>query len=278
MKIRTGDLLLIKRTNLESILTEMVDVKAKWSEVGIFDIDILENGDRQVNVFLLTDNGAKRLPYNTVLKMYNPNVVAHREFIYRDRINYVASIKESISQLENEPKENIAITLEEYKGNNPHRTGFTNPELIAKILAKAKIIDYEKGILISNFQEGGVLDKIYGKETLLFPAKNIDPNELLENAKIDVENLIKNYVKHKSEISNDKQNIQEYVRNERQHNNDYSTNGEVYPEQYPSIVSMAKKNNSSIQGNITASNSMIEKAKKDMENRAKYDKKFKPKA
>jgi len=83
------------------------------------------------------------------------------------------------------------------KGNpdSQIKVDFTPADFIGSILAQAELIHYDPEILISDFQEGGHLDAIYGNEVPLFPRKPAENirEYLLHKARQEAELLVMSY-------------------------------------------------------------------------------------
>lgn len=194
MKFRTGDLFFAKKWCLDSIIGHLIDQRSTWTDVGIFDV----NGENEISIFMMTSNGAQRLPFDKVMKDPTLQSSAYRELTNRNRALFYLSIKTMINNLNQSPKENIGILIDEYKGKSVERTGYTSSELVSKILAEIGLIRYKDGILLSNYEEGGIIDDHYGKEIPLFPVNSNDnrESEVLIQARTDSEILIKEFMAH----------------------------------------------------------------------------------
>jgi hypothetical protein len=290
-KIRTGDLFLANRWSVESLITHALDKETRWSDVGIFDVKNLNNnkhdGDFEVNVLIMTHDGARKVPLNDVLRDPTLQMAAHRELTSRDRASLTLSISNAIASVIGSPKENIS-NLVSNANLESKREGMTSSELVSTVLNKVKLITHSNDILISNFQQGGILDKIYGNESPLFPVSASQKDEggedpIITIAKRDTELIIEQYIaSNPSSIYHAIQTRKTPVKNEKQFNNDYNKNGEIYPEQYPGLQSSsyayaAKKNQSTLQGTVDASDASVNRVIKEASDRAVYDKKFRPK-
>lgn len=306
-KIRTGDLFLANRLSVESLITHALDKETRWSDVGIFEVTHLNNEkfngqhnqEFEVNVLVMTRDGARKVPLNDVLRDPTLQIAAHRELISRDRASLTLNISNAVRSMIGSPKEKISnlVSNAKYNQEKIEREGMTSSELISSVLNKVKLMPVGSSnlghsggniVLISNFQEGGILDKIYGKENPLFPVLASQKEESGEDpiiaiAKKDAEIIIQQY-----RIQQDIQDLKYQftdtveVKNQREFNNDYNRNGEVYPEQYPVIqsstyINAAKKNQSTLQGTVDASDANVNRVKKEASDRTAYGKKFRPK-
>lgn len=166
-KIRDGDLYLANRWSIMGMMSHMNDPKARWSDIGIFCLRKVENDNDEIYVFLLTRDGARKIPLDTLLRDPSLQSAAHRKLIDRNRIIYAREMMDEIAKLAGSNKERADIVMDEYKQKNPNRTGYTSSELIAKILDKAGLLIYTEGIGISEMQEGSLSDS-YSEETPLF--------------------------------------------------------------------------------------------------------------
>lgn len=133
-KYRTGDLLLMNKWTIDGVFTHSMDKTTRWSDIGIFDVEDKTGEDIIVYIFLLTDHGAARIPLDSVLRDPTLQSAAHRSFIYGQKAPLIPSIKSYITSLLGSTRENIMVLVDELKGNNPTRTGFTPAELAANVL------------------------------------------------------------------------------------------------------------------------------------------------
>jgi len=185
-KIRTGDLFLANKWTLDGIITHAVDQETRWTDVGLFYVD---DSDQSIHVYALHGESTRLLEFDTVMREVTLQSAAHRELIHRDRILIASTIKNSINDNLETPKEDIATLIQEYKGNEPERNGVTSAEAIAKILAASKLMMYRNGTFVSNFQEGDSLDQIYGPENPLFPRIQSSNNNNSRNTNNNLEEI-----------------------------------------------------------------------------------------
>lgn len=194
MKFRTGDLFLAKKWTLDSLFNHLIDQRSSWTDVGIFEV----NNDTEIFVFMMTIDGAKKIAFEQIMKDPTLQSAAYRELTNRNRALFYLSIKAMIESLTDSPKENIGILIDEYKGKPVERTGYTSAELVGKILDKVGLMRYKDGILLSNYETGGILDDHYGKDFPLFPVNNISNRELevINKAKNDSTIIISQFMEH----------------------------------------------------------------------------------
>jgi hypothetical protein len=192
MKFRTGDLFLAKKWSVNSLLNHIIDQKSEWTDVGIFHVE------EEISIFMMTLDGAKKIPFEQAMKDPTLQSAAYRELIDRNRALFQVAMKNSMNELVGVARENIGILIDEFKGKNPERTGYTSAEVVAKVLDKATLFRYRDGILLSNFEQGGILDDHYGKEIPLFPVNTVPEREasVIIQSRHEGEVLIKEFMAH----------------------------------------------------------------------------------
>jgi len=191
----------MNKWTIDGVFTHAMDKTTRWSDIGIFDVEDKPGEDIIINIFLLTNHGAARIPLDSVLRDPALQSAAHRSFVYGQKAPLIPSIKNYITSLLGSTRENIMVLVDESKGNNPTRTGFTPAELAANVLSSTKLISYRDGIPISLFQSGGSLDQYYSEEFPILPrvnqlSANTDSNTttVLEEARNDSVNIIGEYM------------------------------------------------------------------------------------
>lgn len=186
LKIRTGDIFLNNRYTLNSLITHSVDVDTRWSDIGIFHVQEHTNGEDTVSVFMLTKDGAKKILLDYLLRNPLLQGAAHRRLKTAYQAGSNLSIHDAMLKLENTKREETHIMVSEYKGKNPSRTGLSDAELAGKLLEAGGLLTFERGMLISNFQEGGVVDQFYDKEIAIFPRQsNVNRKDAIIKAASD---------------------------------------------------------------------------------------------
>lgn len=197
-KFRTGDLVLLNRYSIGSIITHLMDPKSRWSDVGIIVAKEIE-GIESPYVFMMTSKGASTIPLPAVLADSTLQGGAYRRLVSRDRPIISAKMVHAIEKLKSSKPERIDVIIAERKGNLPGRTGYTSPELVGKVLAASGMTSYENLMPLTTFQAGGSVDKYYGDETPLFPSENsnrrIDVAKMVAHKEVDI--MIRDYSKSK---------------------------------------------------------------------------------
>lgn len=202
--------------------------------------------DDGVRVVMMTTSGVKVLTIDELLRIPSLQAAAHRPLAVQNRKDVqrtMASYIFNIIQTANSDPKRIASnpfppglrdllsdtmssqsksshgTLLDEKGRdvkvsgfvkgNPNsqlKSDFTTADLIGSILAQAELIHYDPEIKISDFQQGGRLDDLYGDEVQLFarkPAEDVR-QYILQKARQDAELLVLQYLERMPATSFDR--------------------------------------------------------------------------
>lgn len=275
-KYRTGDLFLANRWSLGSLLNKAADPSTRWSDVGIF---IVNTSNREtINVMLLTNEGLITEELSEILRDPTIQAAAHRSLLKNTKtskliIEYLKLIAKHQADIKMVGLDGVFCgdkttmitssggTLVDGKGRdvrvsgfvkgNPNsklKTNFTPTDLIGSILAHAEILKYDPDIQMVDFQSGdGLLDDYYSEETPLFPSHQLDDDDIQEvvnNAKADVEKLIMAYIKGQPVMNY--QRFSSRIKDTDRKLSEPSINAEdgirrklaAYPEQESNVISM----------------------------------------
>jgi len=283
-KIRTGDIYLANRYTINSLISHVIDPDTRWSQVGIFHVQEHASGQDIVTVYILTKDGAKKVLLDYLLRDVTLQGAAHR----RLKTQYFAPAKSSIEsamvELDGTPKEKVHVMVSEYKGKNPPREGLSAAELAGKVLEAGELITFERGILTSNFQKGGVLDYAYGDETPLFPRaiKQKRKEVVLKASRDESYNIISDYYDDKPlmTVNNFKNYPRMSITSNSGNNNEYGDHEIRTPIQYPSLIKERKKDMGNNARNVMSDSTIrrvrkLEEMKK-AQDKYKYKSKFVP--
>lgn len=232
---QTGDLYLENTWSLNSLLEHSHDPKTRWSNVGLFEVEETElNGEKsiEVSVCMFIEGALQVVPLDTLLRRPILHAAAHRSLssnvskeskyliadIMYGRLNektvyeVSAPMKRIISAGSSEGgvKTTTMGVKVDSKGRDIRHDGFvkghpnsgfknslTSVELIASTLIHSKLISSNSELSLSSFQEGGDIDRVYGRETPLFPraSKSNIPSEetILMMAQAEAVRLVRSY-------------------------------------------------------------------------------------
>lgn len=177
-----------------------------------------------------------RRDFQRAMKSYIQTIVNTAEKDPKRIVNnpFPPGLKESLTgQAQRQYKVSSHGTLLDSKGRdlkvsgfvkgNPDsqiKSDFTAADFIGTILAQAELINYDPNIQVSDFQQGGRLDDIYGDETHLFPRKSAEDirQYIIQQAHREAEHLVLQYLestpvssynRYKSSLSNPTQHEDE---------------------------------------------------------------------
>ena len=216
---KTGDLVLMNRWNLTSLFSKLTDKNSKWGDIGII---IVNQNNGNPNVFMLGDNEVNLYPLENILKDATIQRAVYRSYTGRNSHGVSKKIEEFAKNIKGARNSSfefivrkISGTLEEHrvttlgvpvdsKGRQVKssliKNGYTSADLICTALANAEIIKYRPDASISDFQEGGDLDSVYGEEIeLLIRNKDNDSDKrdlIIESSQEDVVKLMDLYYMH----------------------------------------------------------------------------------
>jgi len=210
VKLHTGDLFLANRWTLGSLIGHLIDRPSRWSDVGLIVIrdpseqnqnDTEQTGEPIVNVFLLTDEGSKEISLDSALRDPLLQTAAFRAFAKKGNISTMTKLKAAVDDFKGVNKEDIVTLIEETKGYDIIRNGFTPSELISEVLNSAGVISRNNifNRSMTSFQQGEYFDQFYGQEMPLYPrtADGDVTATLMSTSQKDAQILISDYANSK---------------------------------------------------------------------------------
>lgn len=243
-KYKTGDLYLEDTWSLKSMLGHNLDPQTRWSNVGFVLIEGDSTSNEQdVHVALLADGKFQVSSLDEVLRRPNLQGAAYRQLSDSAKIKassrigaYLRSLfgstvteqssgfqtllegalatgsekKEAVStmgtRLDAQGRDLQAPGFVKGNPNNTRKFSFTPEDLASATLSQVGFASYDPQSPLSNFQEGGLYDGVYGPETPLFPRETFvsslsQREQIALLAQKEVLDLVMQYVDAKPQLT-----------------------------------------------------------------------------